>query len=135
MWIDPIFDRIQSDLNASSGKGYLNYDDLNRIEGNCEILKDLLLGYGYSSTTTTFKTWAMADFPYPDEIDRIRNNVKAVSNAFYTFTPEIVFYDTLKFNDVNTLEELLSKVNAFINLMLNYVRFSGTFASGEDFRL
>lgn len=133
MWIDPIFDRIQSDLDLSSGKGYLNFTDLNRIEGNCKHLKEQLTLSGYSSLPMTFKTWAMADFPYPDEINRIRNNVKGVANSFYSFAPTIVFHNTLNFTDVNTLEELMDKVNNLIELMIqSFTKKSGTFQSGQE---
>lgn len=132
MWVDPIFDRIQSDLNKTNGKGYLNATDLNRIEGNCEHLKMWMIQYGYTSPPMIFKTWVRGYLVAP-EVDRIRTNVKGLSQAFYTFAPDIIYHDTLNYTDVNTLEELMNKVNDLIGLMINsFTKKSGTFQSGQE---
>lgn len=64
---------------------YLNYDDLNRIEQRIyELTNELLDKTDIPSFTP--KTWAVNEFPYIQEVDRIE---KAIDNlGYYYYKPK-----------------------------------------------
>ena len=89
-----IFDRTNEDViyakehqNSNEFlKGAYNYTDLNRIEEWCQFLAEKLTEYSYPVTITTKTNWTMADFPTEAQMNRIRGNIKALKDAYYSFT-------------------------------------------------
>lgn len=147
-WMTPITDRTERDALTAMQlqsttledlKGALNPSDLMRIEGNCQYVHDLLLSYGYSADVTIRLDWAMDDLPTYGEITRIRKNVQALLDGFYTvwgaLPIEITQY--LDYEGANSLEGNLLKLKTLIELMLTSFRYSGSFNfySGSDFVL
>lgn len=112
---------------------YLNAADLNRIEGNVAVLRDLLLMYGYSVPTTTRQEWGREDFPTRDEIDRIRTNIDALQTGFYSL-PDwrgIVYNNTLDFNQCNAFEWDLHAIDVWLGRMVAAFVYSAEIYSGE----
>lgn len=142
-FITPIYNRTSADAvtakanqdSASDLIGALNVSDLNRIESNTEWMHDQLLSYGYSTTVVDIKTdWVEADLMYLDDIDRIRQNVKNVVEAYYALAdnPEITLGDDkLTTTHINTLEHNLYNLNIVLQRMLESFRRSGTFRAGQ----
>lgn len=140
--ITPITDRNQSDVNyaqvhpdsSTPNRGALNYTDLNRIESNCEYLAGQLLGYGYSVSISVKTDWTVYDFPPHDQIDRIRRNVDALINGYHRMVGslDIRYWESLDWQDVNTLEQHLKNVDDILIKMIAGLRYSGEICSGED---
>lgn len=84
-------------------KGTLNYTDLNRIEGNCKVLSELL---GMKITTKT--SWTLQDIPTVQELNRIRGNIELLKTSAYTpynvlDTPEATLNTYQKINDIEKI--------------------------------
>lgn len=84
-------------------KGALNYTDLNRIEGNCKVLSELI---GMEITTKT--GWTLQDIPTVQEFNRIRDNIEILKTCAYTpynvlDTPEAPLNTYQKINDIEKI--------------------------------
>lgn len=113
-------------------KGCLNYNDLNRIEENTSLLKGILNGYGHAVEVST-RQWVVTDFPTHSEINRIRNNINALHNGFYTLPDfrEILYKSELGFEDVNTLEWDLHCIYIWLDRMTQSFSYCGNTYCGE----
>lgn len=139
--ITPITDRTQADVNyaraypysSTPNKGAINHTDLNRIESNCEYLASQLNHYGYSVNITVKTNWTMMDFPYQSKIDRIRNNINAIINAYHNLQgrPDIRYWDSLDWNDANSLEQNILNIDIMLQRMAAFFKYSGMNYSGE----
>lgn len=121
-WITPVFDRIAEDTenarinqgNAENNKGALNYQDLNRIEGNHKELMKWLAGGGYylprsyrdykEFNCKTYTDWQEENIPWLSEINRIRANYTALVRLFLVglglpVFPESLYLDWQEVND------------------------------------
>lgn len=121
-WITPIFDRIVEDTvsarinqgNAENNKGALNYQDLNRIEGNHKELMKWLKSSGYYLPRSyrgykefngkTYTDWQEENIPWLSEINRIRANYTALVRLFLVglglpVFPESLYLDWQEVND------------------------------------
>jgi hypothetical protein len=127
LWVTPIYDRTQLDVTNKTAKGYYNYTDLNRIEQDCDYLAAL---FGITITT---KEWARTDFPTLSEMNRIKNNIVAVRNAYHTYvntpaTPNTPYNTYLKANDI---EKILNDIKALYDINSQDVFYAGEIYSGE----
>ena len=139
--IIPITDRTLSDVNyaaanpanAAANKGALNYTDLNRIESNCAYVADQLQGYGYDISIAVKTDWMMQDFPYRSQIDRIRGNVDALLDALYRLpgSPEIKYWESLDWNDVNSLEQNILNFDILLQRMAAVFLICGDAHGGD----
>jgi len=126
-FIPTVTDRTRADAdyasarpdNVAPNKGALNYHDLNRIESNCAYLASQLNAYGYPASIAVKTDWAMQDFPYQSEIDRIRDNVNTLVNAFHRLpgSPDIRYWDSLDWQDVNGLEKNIKNIDILLQRM------------------
>ena len=122
-WITPIFNRTVSDTvtaraaqaNEENNKGALNYQDLNRIEGNHKELMQWLEKEGYYIPRTyrnyresfngiTYTDWQEVNIPWLSEINRIRANYTALVRLFLVglglpVFPESLYLDWQEVND------------------------------------
>ncbi len=162
-WITPIFDRIVSDTvtaranqaNEDNNKGALNYQDLNRIEGNHKYLMERLenegyhIGHVYRNYTETevvyaddgsaqyeevvYTEWFEKNIPWKSEIDRIRRNFNLLLQQYLfgkSIAP-IVSSDYLGYAEVNKMEELEQTTDDMIDQMTGQYRLCNTFNCGE----
>lgn len=169
-WVTPIYDRTAADVtyakanrsNESYNKGALNPGyDLNRIEGNCKYLADLLNGYGYSVSITTKTDWTDDEFPFLADLTRIKQNVDSLIEAYHeqggtaawsdyamltwAALSELTWADISgimetpssmqnpTYTGLNAIEEILYSINEMIALMVESFRYSGSFYSGQSF--
>lgn len=136
MWITPIIDRALSDIQNMTQKGHLNAEDLNRIEGNTQYLHEVLLAYGYSQNPTTKTDWVMSDFPYVDEMERVRLSVAEIISGYYSQTTTVPSsIESLTWQKLNDLENVLLQVKEMIARMEQSFRYSGTFNAGQGVSL
>ena len=135
-----IFDRTQEDVthalnnpsNATFLKGAYNYTDLNRIEEWCKYLSDLLTSYNYSVNVTVKTNWNVSDFPTSSELERIRNNVIKLKQAYFSFTQIPVNLEYMTWQKANDIEKILSEIDTIIKNMEQGFIYSGVAGSGQS---
>lgn len=151
VWITPVFDRTQADVDFATAKiaewiagkatrssivtqdlkGCLNASDLNRIEGNIAFLTERLIEYGYP-VSTYGKTWERGGMPNELDVERIITNVRALVRACYTPGDSPSVPSSLRdYSSVNAVEENLWLIKEIIDVMVASFRKSGTFYSGS----
>lgn len=131
-WIEPVVDRILQDLREKNDRAYLNYWDLNRIEMDIEYLSDLLNGYGYRQEVVSKTDWTDKDFPYSEEMERIRSNIQVLLDTYYT--QAVSLPDTLEELDyikLNAVENNLKLMYEMIGRMEQSFKHCGTFYCGQ----
>jgi hypothetical protein len=128
MWLEPVTNRTALD------KGYLTFEVLNRIEGNCSYIAEQLFLYGYQIEIEAKTDWSMNDFPYAFQINRIRNNINTLIDAYHKLdgSPDIRYWNSLDWQDVNSLEQNLFNLNDILERMKNSFKYCGTFNAGEE---
>lgn len=109
-----------------------NVADWNRIESWTDYLAEQLHAYGYIATVTT-KAWTMTDFLTRTEVDRIRANIDALQTGFYSLPDwrEIVYNNTLDFNQCNAFEWDLHAIDVWLGRMVAAFVYAGEIYSGE----
>lgn len=102
-WINPVYDRSQSDIDGQTEKGHYNAADLNRIEQDCEYLAGI---FGVAIST---RTWGRIDFPTPGEFERILANLNALRDAYFVYhtTPATPQNPVNEYHKVNDIEQIL----------------------------
>lgn len=132
MWTAPIIDRTLVDVTTLTTKGKLSANDLNRIEGNIEILSTLLNNFGYGATLTSKTDWAITDFPYQAQMARLISNATALVTAYHSQGVTLpADLELALWNEMNDLENVLKLMNDMISLMQYSFRYCGTFACGQ----
>lgn len=150
-WITPIFNRTVTDTvtaraaqaNEENNKGALNYQDLNRIEGNHKELMQWLEKEGYyiprtyrnykeSFNGTTYTDWQEVNIPWLSEINRIRANYTALVRLFLVGLDLPVFAesDYLDWQEVNDWERVADISKSMYEKMKAEYIFCGTTDSG-----
>lgn len=98
-----IYDRTNNDLVNDTDKAYIDYDDLNRIEGACVELGALL------GVTVSTKTWKITDWRTEADMERIRQNLIKLQNAYEmakaTQVPAKITYTSIA--QANDIERIL----------------------------
>lgn len=64
---------------------FWNYGDLNRVNDWTLYIKNQLGTLGYNASITS-RTWKAGDYPTPNKLATIRNNINALKSVW--FTPE-----------------------------------------------
>lgn len=101
MWIAPIYDRTSYDVQQRTEKGYLNIEDLNRIEGNIQFLAETV---GASVSTIT---WTHDTLPTINQFDRILNNITSIKNSWSIIVDDNPQEPINTYEKVNTIEKIL----------------------------
>ena len=105
MFIDElIFDRTEQDLMDKTDKAFIDYVDLNRIEGACQELANIL------NLSITTKTWQMTDYRTQVEMDRLRDNLKLIQDSYYKTSkipnvPASIKYTSI--TEANNIERMI----------------------------
>lgn len=152
-WITPIFNRTVSDTvtaraaqaNEENNKGALNYQDLNRIEGNHKELMQWLEKEGYyiprtyrnykeSFNGTTYTDWQEENLPWLSEINRIRANYTALVQLFLVGLGLPVFGESnyLDWQEVNDWERVAAVGKEMTENMKQEYIYCGTMNSGGE---
>ena len=99
-----------------------NAADWNRLEQWTADLAETRRGYGYAVTIEPRgAVWQEGDRLNREEVDRIRRNVDALQNGFYSLPDwrEIVYNNTLDFGQCNALEWDLQRLYDWLGAMVN----------------
>lgn len=156
MWQTPITDRTQNDTltaraeqsTISENKGALNYQDLNRIEGNHKELIQWLAQNGYyvphtyrdfleSFNSTRYTDWQELNIPWLSEINRIRDNYNYIIRDYLTGLglSYLTKGNYLMWAEVNTWESLALLCKETIENMQKEFIYCGTVNCGGDILL
>lgn len=127
-----IFDRTQLDIDNDTEKGQYTYADLNRVESCCRYLADVLNSYSYSVSIITKTNWLESDYHYSEDLERIRQNVNTLKQAYYSFTaiPENLEYMT--WQKANDIERILYEIDKILKYMENNFVYAGVAACGQN---
>lgn len=134
-----IYDRTQEDVlyalnNPSSEnflKGAYNYTDLNRIENWCTYIADILNSYNYPVKVTVKTNWNMTDFPTKFDMERIRQNINRLQQAYFSFTQIPQNLEYMTWRKANDIEKILYEINTLLNNMISQFYYCGELFSGE----
>lgn len=126
MWIQPVYDRTINDVQNKTSKGYLNYTDMNRIEGNIAWIGELM------GVSVEIKTWTTLTVPTSADFTRIKDNIELLKEHI-TFTK----YDSSPDNPINTydkvnqIETLIDAIEGDFEIVLgaNLYAGEGTYAN------
>ena len=123
---DLVFDRTEQK------KGKLHTALLNRIEDWTGYLAGRLRAQGYETEIAPYRRhggseaeaadrWTKEDIPTRPEIDRIRVNVEALQEGFYSLPDwrEIVYNNTMDYNQANALEWDLQTIYDWLGRMVS----------------
>lgn len=108
-WIQCITDRTQNDIINKTKKGYLNIEDLNRIEKDCGYL----ISYFGLSPLNIKANWVHTDYPKLIDFTRIINNlqrIKLSASSEGIITPDIPTGVINNYIKVNTIETILQEI-------------------------
>lgn len=115
-------------------KGAYNFTDLNRVNAAYEIIGAMLTDIGEITHYTVKKDWTLYDIPakaqltaYIDIIKDIRSRLKTVQPL--PEAPDDV--DNFTFEEANAIEKILLIVEETINLIKQYIIYSGEVYAGE----
>ena len=127
-----IYDRTQSDVNNNTSKSYYNYNDYNRIETWCEYLAATLKNYNYGVSIVVKTNWNRKNFPSESEMERIRQNVNRLKQAYFSFTqiPENLDYMTIE--KANDIERILFEIDKILEVMENNFIYCGVAGCGQN---
>lgn len=136
-----IYDRTQLDIDFDTEKGGYNFSDLNRIEKWCEYLSNLLNKLSYNNIIYVKTDWEMPDLmteqnsPTEAQMERIRTNLIALRNAYFTFyetpaTPENL--DFMNFQKANEVEKILFDIDKMLEIMENNFIYCGISNCGQN---
>lgn len=127
-----IFDRTEEDLINKTSKGKYEYTDLNRIEEWCQYIAEFLDIYSYHAYVEIKTDWTRLDMPTVSEIERIRQNVLSLKNAYFTFTQVPNNLNFMTIEKANDIEKILNEIETLIHNMEQYFVYSGVAGSGQN---
>ncbi|WP_101698494.1 hypothetical protein [Clostridium minihomine] len=127
MWIAPVYDRTQADIDGRTVKGYYNATDLNRIEQDCEYLA------GIFSVIVNTRVWSRTDFPTPGEFERILANLNTLRAAYFVYqtTPDTPQNPVNQFHKANDLEQILHDLYAIYEDNKRALMYAGEPYAGQ----
>jgi hypothetical protein len=130
-WMTPKYDWTATDL--------YNFADMNRVENNIDAVRIILLASGYSLPTMTIVTnRTIYDYELVSSVNRLEANLEALRVAFNAtpdgYLPRVTWTASTGFTfaDANRWERNIELLYKAINSATRVVRYSGTFAAGEE---
>lgn len=124
---------VKEDWTSSD---FMTSDDMNRIEGNIEVVADYLRNIRYSIPSFTSKVTRTRDsVEFISDINRIENNIEIIRNNFLT-PPDYLgnmSWDkqkTFDFTDANRLELNLKELLFYAENVYKSYRYCGTMNTG-----
>ena len=140
MFQTPVVDRTNEDVKQvenriENPKGALSHTMLNRIENNSQHLAALLNSYNYKVEIDVKIDWAREDYFRPSDLDRIKQNLIALKDAYYSLpsTPSLVTgKKTINYVDANNLEQIEKDLNQIITAMEQIFVYCGVANMGQS---
>lgn len=119
MWVSPIFDRDYMDIENRTPKAFCNYNDLNRVEGNCEYLGKIL------SANTSTRMWNPKDFPTASEMERLIRNMNRLREKAPKGLPSIPTMPINTWEKWNVIEKILFELKEYCDDTMQNFAFTG----------
>lgn len=117
---------------------YYNFDDLNRVEINCDIVADLVSFFrGIVINIETVTDRDMKSIEFADSLNRIENNIKALAvelnNPSGLIEPKTYWWYNMPFDytDANRLEHNLKRLYEYVSGNIGYIPYCGMYTCGE----
>lgn len=127
-----IYDRTKLDIINLTSKGHYNYIDLNRIESWCQYLAERLTSYSYTVSILTKTNWTMLDFPTQSEMERIRQNINTLKQAYFSFTQIPGNLEYMTWEKANDIEKILNEIDYILRHMENNLVYCGVAGCGQN---
>lgn len=126
-WIEPVYDRSQTDIDNKTPKGHYNVDDLNRIEQDCEYLASVF------GVAVIARAWSRTDFPSPGEFERILSNLNTLRAAYFLYqtTPATPENPVNEYHKANDIEQILHDLYALYEDNKQAVMYAGEPYAGQ----
>lgn len=121
---------------------HYNFEDLNRVESNCQEIADSISTYSTPPTLAGIDTSRdNTDLVFYDDLNRIENNILELKTSTATplnwITPKTTWATLNKFDyiDANRLESNLQALNTMANNIILELNYCGEIICGQDFNL
>lgn len=131
-WITPKTDWTSTD--------YYNYDDLNRVESNCQEIENLISTYSVAPTITVKTDRDNTRIEYYENLDTIESNILALRTSTAEpsgwIAPKTNWQSvrgSFSYTDANRLESNVSALYAMINNIIAELEYCGSLRCGQDF--
>lgn len=124
----------EEELVRNGLKGTYYFKDLNRVESACEDIMNRLKNNAYYVNIQTKIDWNNEDILSIEELNRIKNNLETLKNAYYVLktTPTTdTTKKTINYKDANDMEKILSDINQLILSMQRNIIRCGVATSGQ----
>ena len=122
VWIEPITNRTQADIDNKTAIAFLNPDDFNRIEGNIEYLTEKLNEFLFEIQTESETDWNNSKIPFKTDIKRIRKNIAKIKDLYYKPNDYVDISEIenkqLDFEDINLIEKDLARLKRLLDNMI-----------------
>lgn len=140
-----IYDRTELDVLNETSKGFVNYTDFNRIEGDVKELEEIMVSFGYlpPSPLVTKIDWkrqgylgstGMDNIPTLAHMRRIIYNINILRQIYYVYpwTPDTpVTLENATYGTFNDVEKILHDLYLMTEDMRGYFRECNTFDVGS----
>ncbi len=129
-WINPVLVWNREDTYEAV--------DLNRVENNTEYISSLLAQYGYTSgISSIIKNRTITSFDDIISINRVESNLDKLKNCFYApegWQTRKTWIANMKFDftDAYRYENNLNLLFNLANILIDNLKYTGTFASGQE---
>lgn len=127
-----IFDRTQLDIDNDTEKGQYTHTDLNRVESWCKYIADVLNGYNYYVSIDAKTNWKESDYHWSEDLERIRNNVNRLKQAYFSFTQIPANLEYMTIEKANDIEKILHEIDYVLRCMENNFVYCGVAVCGQD---
>ncbi len=130
-WLNPKTDWKETD--------FLNFEDMNRVENNTGVVKELIVFLEGNFNLEQLKTDRdMITIEFADSLNRIERNIEKLKNNFY----KPLYWEDCKTNwqagdkfdytDANRLEKNIKLLYDLAKSTADNIKYCGTFSCGEE---
>lgn len=140
-----VYDRTEADVRDETDKGFINYNDFNRIESDIAELEATLNAYGYllPETLVNKTDWheqgylgssGMENIPTLSHMNRILHNIGVLRQTYRTYPDTPATPSTMEFatySTFNDIEKILYDLWLMLHDTERYFRQCNTFDCGE----
>lgn len=89
--------------------------DLNRVEGNCQIIKDRIAALLGIDLTMIIKTdWSLTSIPTVEQMERIRKNIELLAKTIQMNYTIPLFDDAFDYEVANQFEKAFEFMDQFL---------------------
>lgn len=129
MWLTPKLDWLPSD--------YYNFEDLNRVENNTEVVEVLLRHFGVDLTLVIFDDRDMKRIEFADSLNRIESNINELGQRYKPqgWTKNKLDWqpnDRFNYQDATRLESNLNLLYLHYKGNLDSRPYCGMYTCGEE---